>query len=240
MAFALESESANPAGSNSGSSTTIAAPAIAVATGELVVVSVRWEGGGANDAATITVADTIGNTYTVGPTRDNDSGGEGKKIVTAYCLESVGTEANNIVTATISSARTYRGIVASSFSSEGSVMFVDSDEGFSDTNTGTFTTGTVDAETGDLLYGAMGTWETIPAENATLDSGWNSIPASPPADRLQNAGYQVAASATTYVFSGTLSSTDSYVALILQFREGGGGGSVAHIPAYLQMLRSNQ
>lgn len=89
MAFSLSDFGQNPGGGNSGGSTSIATPAITVAAGELIVVYVRWEGGGANDAAVVSsVTDTIGNTYVVGPSRDNDSGGEGKKITLAYCLSS--------------------------------------------------------------------------------------------------------------------------------------------------------
>lgn len=89
-----------------GSSTSIPFSALNLTAGNLLVVLIRWEGGGATDTATATLADTAGNTYELLGYCSPGSG-EGTRIGVFYCLNAAGN-ASNSVTATLSASREYR------------------------------------------------------------------------------------------------------------------------------------
>lgn len=105
MAIALVSSGAT---SQNGSSTTIAAPAAAHATGNLIVVGVRWF---QNAGQTVSITDTAGNTYALisAVNRSNDE-------LELYYAYNITGNAANIVTATFSAAATYRVILVLEFS----------------------------------------------------------------------------------------------------------------------------
>mgnify|MGYP001597954850 CR=1 FL=1 len=130
-------------GSGAGGANTVALAATgftSVATGDSIVGAVKWEGG----AATPTVTDTIGNTYTVVATQFSDSG-----IISAffYCLNCA-SGLLNVVTADFGASRTVRNIEASQYSGLNAGSFIGID--FADTLIGGPGTGT-DAITTEAL-----------------------------------------------------------------------------------------
>jgi hypothetical protein len=144
---------------NTSSSTTVAFPSLNVSAGECIVVGLRWEGGGLNDAATASVTDSIGNSYVVVDTEVTGSSGQDTKVVALVCLSSSGTNASNVVTATISSSRSYRSGVASVFSYTGTIEVGDTGSGNSDVDTTSITTSpALDSNSGDITLGFFGNY----------------------------------------------------------------------------------
>jgi len=90
--------------SETGSGTTVAATAINLASGHNVFVFVRHE----DTAATVTVSDTAGNTYTALTQANTSNGAYGQWF---YCLNATGNS-SNVITATWSAARTYKYVTA--------------------------------------------------------------------------------------------------------------------------------
>ena len=137
---------------NNNSSTSIPISALNVTSGNLLVVGLRWEGGGATDTATATLADTAGNTYTAIDHQSTGSG-EGHRIALFCCLDAIG-HASNAITATISASRTYRQAYVAQYSYDGEIALGDTGNGVSGSNTTTVTSSpALAAAAGDLVVG---------------------------------------------------------------------------------------
>lgn len=137
---------------NNGSSTSIPIPGFSVSTGNLLVVGMRWEGGGATDTATASLADTAGNTYTLLGYQSTGSG-EGHRIAVFYCLSAVGN-ASNAITVTISASRTYRQAYAAQYSYSGTLQLGDTGSGANGVDTTTVTSSpALTAKSGDVVVG---------------------------------------------------------------------------------------
>lgn len=134
------------------SSTSIPISALNVTSGNLLVVGLRWEGGGATDTATATLADTAGNTYTAIAHQSTGSG-EGHRSALFYCLDAIG-HASNAITATISASRTYRQAYVAQYSYDGEIALGDTGNGVSGSDTTTVTSSpALAAAAGDLVIG---------------------------------------------------------------------------------------
>jgi hypothetical protein len=107
----------NPKFANTGSATTIAAPAFNLTTGNHVFVAVRYETAAASTAA---LADTAGNTYTKLTEQNTPSGTAYSDIW--YCISATGN-ASNVVTCTFGEAKTYRAIHVIEFSATDPVQY---------------------------------------------------------------------------------------------------------------------
>lgn len=95
--------------SANGSSSTVASPAQSHASGNLIVVGVRWYRNSAQDVSS--VADTAGNTYTLISSQDQAS----DRIELWYAYNVTGN-ASNVVTVTFTAAATYRVICVAEYS----------------------------------------------------------------------------------------------------------------------------
>lgn len=144
---------------NNGSSTSIPIPGFSVSTGNLLVVGMRWEGGGATDTATASLADTAGNTYTLLGYQSTGSG-EGHRIAVFYCLSAVGN-ASNAITVTISASRTYRQAYAAQYSYSGTLQLGDTGSGANGGDTTTVTSSpALTAKSGDVVVGVNSQFHT--------------------------------------------------------------------------------
>ena len=195
-----------------GSSTSIPFSALNLTAGNLLVVLIRWEGGGATDTATATLADTAGNTYTLLDYRSTGSG-EGHRMGVFYCLNALG-HASNAVTATLSEARTYREGYVAQYSYDGAIQLGDTGNGGSGSNQTTVTSApALTAEAADLVLGALGHY----------NSAYNFTPSAEYTQRSDNThliGFfdQIPASSFNEAPGGTISGVgDSYNLLTAVF-----------------------
>lgn len=128
-----------------------------VAVGDLIIISVRYEGGGSSDTSTVSVADTAGNTYNV---IASQTAGEGQRIHLLYAI-SQSVEAFNAVTVTFSSSRSWRRANYTVFSSTSTPSLVSSVQDFSAGNTLTWDAGTLTGvKTDDMVIGWFGYYNT--------------------------------------------------------------------------------
>ena len=223
-------------GEDNGSSTSIAATAFNLAASRLVVVAVRWESGGAPDTATATISDTAGNTYTLIGYSNTTSGGEDQRAGLYYSATG-NSNASNVVTATISTARSYRRIIAASFSYSGSIVLGDESSGFSDSGTATVTTSpNIVTSAGNLVVGFVATYTS----NRWSAGDWDVL-TSPETLTLLDFGYHVPVSAYNDAPGGTMSnSTDTYAAYGAALEEDAGGASVAPLAVHhLKQMAGN-
>lgn len=156
---------------NNGSSTSIPIPGFSVSTGNLLVVGMRWEGGGATDTATASLADTAGNTYTLLGYQSTGSG-EGHRIAVFYCLSAVGN-ASNAITVTISASRYYRQAYAAQYSYSGTLQLGDTGSGANGGDTTTVTSSpALTAKSGDVVVGVNGQFNS--AYTFTPNAGYTA------------------------------------------------------------------
>lgn len=199
--------------SSTAGSTSIPLGATNVATGNLLVALFRWEGGGATDTATATVADTAGNTYELLGYCSPGSG-EGTRIGVFYCLNAAGN-ASNSVTATLSASREYRQGCVAQYSYDGEIQLGETGVGSSGTDTTTVTSSpALTAADGDLVIGALGHFNSAgvftPAAAYTGRSSNNLISLF---DAIPSGAFDEAPGGTYSGYSGG----DSYVILTAVF-----------------------
>lgn len=199
---------------NSGSSTSIPIPGFSVSTGNLLVVGMRWEGGGATDTATASLADTAGNTYTLLGYQSTGSG-EGHRIAVFYCLSAVGN-ASNAITVTISASRTYRQAYAAQYSYSGTLQLGDTGSGANGGNTTTVTSSpALTAKSGDVVVGVNGQFNST--YTFTPNAGYTARDALGLLALFDN----IPSGSFNEAPGGTYSSTgDSYVILTAVFESG--------------------
>jgi hypothetical protein len=218
--------------SNSGGSTTIALPAQNVAAGNLLVLGLRWEGGGVSDATTASISDTAGHTWQLLGYQSTGGGSESERIALFYTLSAT-AEASNIVTATLSASRTFRQAICAQYSYDGTIELGDTGSGLSTTNTATVTSSpALDAAVGDVAIGFMGQFQS--ANTFAPAAGYTARDALGLAALFD----QVAASPGTFSPGGTFSSgSDTYVLLTAVFQEVAGGGGATQPPRSMHQFR---
>lgn len=192
------------------SSTSIPISALNVTSGNLLVVGLRWEGGGTSDSATVTLADTAGNTYSLLGYMTNS--GEDHRLALFYCLSATG-HASNAITGTISAARTYRQGFAAQYSYTGTIELGDTGSGQSTTNvTSVSSSPALDAAAGDLVVAYLSQYNSAPVY--TPEAGYtkrSSLALSSLSDALPSGTFSDAP-------GGTFSSTgDTYNLLTAVF-----------------------
>ena len=89
---------------NNASNTNLDGSAFSLTAGNLLIVAVRYEGGGGSDTATISFTDTAGNTYSQIGAATDSNGARCHLFKVENCLGS----ASNIIAGTISAARSFR------------------------------------------------------------------------------------------------------------------------------------
>jgi hypothetical protein len=208
--------------SNNSGSTTIALPAQNVAAGNLLVLGLRWEGGGVSDATTASISDTAGNSWQLIGYQSTGGGSETERIALFYCLSAI-AEASNVVTATLSASRSFRQAICAQYSYDGTIELGDTGSGLSTTNTTSVTSSpALDAAAEDLVVGWMGQFSS--ANIFAPAAGYTAR------DSLGLAAFieQVAASPDTFSPGGTFSSgSDTYVLLTAVFQAVEVGGEIS-------------
>jgi hypothetical protein len=188
------------------------APAINAGAGNLIVVSVGAEFGGANDPATMGLTDTAGNSYTligsIAAGTSND-----KKIFLFYCPVAI-ANATNVIRATPSADRQMLMSVAQ-WSYTGTVALADSDTDVNDANVTSAITGPLDTLTGDLVLGAF-QWESSGVNmNPNVSPFTTDLTPTNPSMALLP---YIAVADGQLSPAGTLSSSNSWVAVGAVFR----------------------
>lgn len=205
--------------SNSGGDTSIPLNSINATTGDLIIVALRWEGGGGSDATTATVTDDQSNAYSLLGYMVNASG-EDEKVGIFYCLSATGSAALSI-TATLSVSRGYRRGLAASYSYDGTIQ-----KGSTQTTGGSITgttTWTSDAAltvlADDLIITAHGNYNTGNKVSAT---DYGTIRTSATLFSLVD---YIPVSGGSYTMGGSMGN-DSYVQVTGFFESTGGTPSI--------------
>mgnify|MGYP000017427819 CR=1 FL=1 len=205
---------------NDNSASSIVFSSVDVTAGELIIVSTRWEGGGLNDAATATIADTAGNSsaggdYVLIGYKNTGDSSEDEKVGLWACLSSNNTDATNVVTVTMSASRSYRRGNVSAFSYTGTIELGDTGGGASATSATSWTTSpALDVVSGDLSYVVFGNYNG--AGDGTTPTGYTSLFVD-----LCRMAYKPITGTGTEQPSST-SSGDTYAALTAVFQETAG------------------
>lgn len=206
----------------SGSSTTIVLPAQNVAAGNLLVLGLRWEGGGVSDATTASISDTAGNTWQLVGYLSPGGGSETERIGLFYTLAAA-AHATNVVTATLSASRSFRQADCAQYSYDGTIELGDTGSGLSTTNVVPVTSSpALDADAGDLALGWVGYFQS--GNVFTPAAGYTARDALGLASLFD----QTAVSTATFSPGGSFTTgSDTYVLLTAVFQEVAGGGGQA-------------
>lgn len=209
-----------------------------IAAGDLIVCIARWEGGGAGDTATLSIRnpDDVDQGFTPGAAIAVSSGGEDEKIATAYKVYS-GSDATYF-SLRISAAREYRRLsVIQVRSTVGSITLGSSNQNQStDVGSVSFNTNNVVGNSGALLVGGAATYNDTGAVNNFTGDSAGATSFNTAASYLKSF-YRVIGSPGSQGFTGQFVGPDSYAAVVLEFREGGGtvtgSGAITVSPATL-------
>lgn len=194
-------------------------PSLNVNEGELIVVGFRWENGGLNDTATITVTDTDGNSYSTALYEVSGASGEDEKVALVWAIADSTTSI--VITGALSATRSFRQAWAATFSNAGNVTSGDTNTGNSPTNTGTIDLGNVDADTGDLIIGTIGNYNSSP--NVIAGSGYTLSGVT----TINAYEYKVAGSTGSHAVDATFTANDTYAGIAIVFRDGVSGLTVS-------------
>ena len=179
-----------------------ASATIAVSTDDLIIVSIGTLYGGTWCTG---VGDDVGNTYII---RDHLTSHSGHSLATAYCLKSIGVDAENEITITFNDATNIRkNVVASSWTPDsGDTVTLD------DVSSGEFTYEASPWET-DSDISTTGTDELVIAalqtSSATITFSNHEIPSGTEASVLADPGY--GGTAWYRILTGTLTNEEAEV-----------------------------
>lgn len=190
--------------------------------GQLLVVGVRWEAGGASDSATISFSDTAGHTFATRIYKYATGSGEDTTIAVTYVL-STSAQTNNVITGTISAGRAYKEGVWARYSYTGTIERASTNASGGSSSDVTPHTMSPDLSgvSGDLIVGIFGRynsggWTVGTNFTERQDTGLTYLE-----DRI------LTGTAATTV-TATPSGSDSWSGIGLLFQEegaGGGGGT---------------
>src|SRR5690606_23889042 len=90
-----------------GAGTGLTFSSFAATVGQIVVVALRWEGGGSSDSATASISDSAGTTYNVIAYRTTNSSSEDNRVALAWG-RITSAHASNVISVTLSATRNWR------------------------------------------------------------------------------------------------------------------------------------
>lgn len=198
------------------SDTTVASPAQAHVTGNLIVVGVRWYRSSAQDISS--VVDTAGNTYTFISSKN-----DGADQVELWYAYNVTGNASNVVTVTFSGITSYRVVCVGEFSgAKTSATPLDQAPAGGTATTASVTTGAFTPAEADEVSVAFSEVANI-GNTWTPDTGYTSQVQD--SDTICMMQYKVGPATSSQTVTATTGSGPTKIIIAATFKQESGGGS---------------
>jgi hypothetical protein len=222
IAFVNSAEGHDYTGAAGGS---IAAAALNVTTGNLLVASIRGNDSSATGVSSLT--DTASNTWTRATSILSNDGIVGHELW--YCKNATGN-ASNVVTANFSGVPTYRGIVVAQYSGVDTSAPLDATATGKTSGASTVSSGSLSTVQADEVLIAAGTYENTFSLTWTADTGF-TIDIQDSQTALMLSRKIVSSTQSGITITNTISTSEPQSIVVATFKAAGGGGG----PTYPQL-----
>lgn len=218
---------------NNSSNTNLDGSAFSLTAGNLLLLSVRYEGGGGSDTATASFTDTAGNDYSQIGAAVDSNGARCHLFKVENCLGN----AANVIVGTISAARAFRRMSYAQYA--GSSTIVESGTAVSNIGSGTAVgPGSITISGAGLLACAISHFNNRSVSVGSEFSGLVAGGTTSAFDDFHALQEGFPGSGGSKTIDATLSSSDTWAAVAAAFVESGGAGSsIAAISNYYRMMR---
>ena len=207
---------------NNASNTNLDGSSFSLTAGNLLLVAVRYEGGGGSDTATVSFTDTAGNTYTQIGAATDSNGARAHLFKVEDCLGN----ASNVISGTISAARSFRRLSYAQYTGAATI----SENGTAITGNGSGTAigpGSITLGGAGLLVCGISHFNnrsiTVGSEFSALVAGGTT--SSPNDFHALQEGFPGSGGSKT--IDATLSTSDSWAAVAAGFIESAGAATLS-------------